>query len=92
MIGDVGFDPLRLAEVQVDLNYARGAEIKHGRIAMLVRFGLCHFLRGKNYLVRITRFQRQLSDSLCKSIYTFQERPTKIHTRVFPVSTCGYPM
>ena len=37
MIGDVGFDPLRLAEVQVDLSYARGAEIKHGRIAMLVR-------------------------------------------------------
>ena len=35
MIGDVGFDPLRLAEVQVDLSYARGAEIKHGRIAML---------------------------------------------------------
>jgi len=39
MIGDVGFDPLRLAEVQVDLNYARGAEIKHGRIAMLATVG-----------------------------------------------------
>ena len=39
MIGDAGFDPLRLAEVQVDLNYARGAEIKHGRIAMLATVG-----------------------------------------------------
>ena len=39
MIGDAGFDPLRLAEVQVDLNYARGAEIKHGRIAMLAVVG-----------------------------------------------------
>jgi hypothetical protein len=39
MIGDVGFDPLRLAEVQVDLSYARGAEIKHGRIAMLATVG-----------------------------------------------------
>ena len=39
MIGDVGFDPLRLAEVQVDLTYARGAEVKHGRIAMLACVG-----------------------------------------------------
>ena len=39
MVGDVGFDPLRLAEVQVDLNYARGAEVKHGRIAMLACVG-----------------------------------------------------
>ena len=39
MIGDVGFDPLRLAEVQVDLTYARGAEVKHGRIAMLACAG-----------------------------------------------------
>ena len=39
MIGDVGFDPLRLAEVQVDLTYARGAEVKHGRIAMLAVVG-----------------------------------------------------
>ena len=40
MIGDVGFDPLGLSEVQVDLNYARGAEVKHGRIAMLVHSGV----------------------------------------------------
>ena len=39
MVGDVGFDPLRLAEVQVDLTYARGAEVKHGRIAMLACVG-----------------------------------------------------
>merc|ERR1712167_163069 len=39
MMGDVGFDPLRLAEVQVDLTYARGAEVKHGRIAMLACVG-----------------------------------------------------
>lgn len=30
MVGDVGFDPLGLSEVQVDLMYARTAELKHG--------------------------------------------------------------
>lgn len=39
MVGDAGFDPLRLAEVQVDLIYARGAELKHGRVAMLATVG-----------------------------------------------------
>merc|ERR1719359_1069692 len=39
MVGDAGFDPLRLSEVQVDLNYARGAEVKHGRVAMLATVG-----------------------------------------------------
>jgi len=39
MVGDVGFDPLNLSDVQVDLTYSRGAEVKHGRIAMLACVG-----------------------------------------------------
>lgn len=39
MIGDVGFDPLELSNIQTDLNYARTAELKHGRIAMLAVTG-----------------------------------------------------
>jgi hypothetical protein len=35
MVGDMGFDPIGLSEIQVDLKYARWAELKHGRIAML---------------------------------------------------------
>lgn len=57
MIGDVGFDPLRLAEVQVDLTYARGAEVKHGRIAMLACLG--QFVVGAGW-----RFPGELANSV----------------------------
>ncbi|KAJ8601206.1 hypothetical protein CTAYLR_003262 [Chrysophaeum taylorii] len=40
MIGDTGFDPLGISVIQEDLKYARAAEIKHGRIAMLACTGL----------------------------------------------------
>ena len=40
MAGDVGFDPMGLSEIQQDLKYARWAELKHGRIAMLAIVGL----------------------------------------------------
>jgi light-harvesting complex I chlorophyll a/b binding protein 1 len=40
MAGDVGFDPMGLSEIQQDLIYARWAELKHGRIAMLAIVGL----------------------------------------------------
>lgn len=40
MAGDVGFDPMGLSEIQEDLIYARWAELKHGRIAMLAIVGL----------------------------------------------------
>lgn len=40
MPGDVGFDPMGLSEIQQDLTYARWAELKHGRIAMLAIVGL----------------------------------------------------
>mmetsp|Transcript_36772 Transcript_36772/g.43928 ORF Transcript_36772/g.43928 Transcript_36772/m.43928 type:complete len:201 (+) Transcript_36772:154-756(+) len=40
LIGDVGFDPMGISEIQQDLNYARWAEIKHGRISMLAIVGL----------------------------------------------------
>lgn len=39
MVGDVGFDPLELSEIQEDLLYSRAAELKHGRIAMLATVG-----------------------------------------------------
>jgi light-harvesting complex I chlorophyll a/b binding protein 1 len=38
--GDMGFDPMRLSDIQTDLNYARWAEIKHGRICMLAIVGI----------------------------------------------------
>eukprot|EP00339_Tiarina_fusa_P020145 CAMPEP_0117015988 /NCGR_PEP_ID=MMETSP0472-20121206/12667_1 /TAXON_ID=693140 ORGANISM="Tiarina fusus, Strain LIS" /NCGR_SAMPLE_ID=MMETSP0472 /ASSEMBLY_ACC=CAM_ASM_000603 /LENGTH=200 /DNA_ID=CAMNT_0004719905 /DNA_START=29 /DNA_END=631 /DNA_ORIENTATION=- len=38
--GDMGFDPMRLSDIQADLNYARWAEIKHGRICMLAICGM----------------------------------------------------
>jgi dihydropteroate synthase len=37
MVGDVGFDPLGFAKDQENLVNMREAEIKHGRLAMLVR-------------------------------------------------------
>lgn len=40
MVGDVGFDPMGLSEIQADLKYARWAEIKHGRAAMLAIVGM----------------------------------------------------
>mmetsp|Transcript_10881 Transcript_10881/g.30967 ORF Transcript_10881/g.30967 Transcript_10881/m.30967 type:complete len:200 (-) Transcript_10881:197-796(-) len=40
MPADMGFDPMRLSDIQTDLNYARWAEIKHGRICMLAIVGM----------------------------------------------------
>eukprot|EP00979_Chaetoceros_neogracilis_P005913 scaffold1143_cov214-Chaetoceros_neogracile.AAC.3 len=40
MAGDRGFDPMGLSEIQQDLTYARWAELKHGRIAMLAITGM----------------------------------------------------
>lgn len=40
MPGDMGFDPMRLSDIQTDLNYARWSEIKHGRICMLAIVGI----------------------------------------------------
>ena len=39
MVGDVGFDPLGFSN-WLNLNWAREAEIKHGRIAMLAATGM----------------------------------------------------
>jgi Chlorophyll A-B binding protein len=39
MAGDMGFDPMRLSDIQTDLKYARWAELKHGRIAVRMN---CH--------------------------------------------------
>jgi light-harvesting complex I chlorophyll a/b binding protein 1 len=40
MAGDMGFDPMRLSDIQTDLKYARWSEIKHGRICMLAIVGI----------------------------------------------------
>jgi hypothetical protein len=40
MVGDMGFDPMGLSEIQTDLKYARAAELKHGRICMLAIVGM----------------------------------------------------
>eukprot|EP00538_Stauroneis_constricta_P009552 CAMPEP_0119555182 /NCGR_PEP_ID=MMETSP1352-20130426/7473_1 /TAXON_ID=265584 /ORGANISM="Stauroneis constricta, Strain CCMP1120" /LENGTH=200 /DNA_ID=CAMNT_0007601907 /DNA_START=37 /DNA_END=639 /DNA_ORIENTATION=- len=40
MPGDMGFDPMRLSDIQADLKYARWAELKHGRICMLAIVGM----------------------------------------------------
>jgi light-harvesting complex I chlorophyll a/b binding protein 1 len=40
MAGDMGFDPMRLSDIQTDLNYARWAELKHGRMCMLAILGI----------------------------------------------------
>jgi hypothetical protein len=40
MAGDMGFDPMGLSEIQTDLKYARWAELKHGRAAMLAIVGM----------------------------------------------------
>jgi len=40
MVGDMGFDPMGLSEIQTDLKYARWAELKHGRICMLAVLGM----------------------------------------------------
>jgi hypothetical protein len=39
MVGDIGFDPLGFSN-WLNLNWAREAEIKHGRIAMLAATGM----------------------------------------------------
>jgi hypothetical protein len=40
MAGDMGFDPMRLSDIQTDLKYARWSELKHGRICMLAMVGI----------------------------------------------------
>jgi hypothetical protein len=40
MAGDMGFDPMRLSDIQADLKYARWSELKHGRICMLAVVGI----------------------------------------------------
>lgn len=40
MVGDMGFDPMGLSEIQQDLKYARASELKHGRICMLAIAGM----------------------------------------------------
>jgi light-harvesting complex I chlorophyll a/b binding protein 1 len=40
MAGDLGFDPMRLSDIQADLKYARWSELKHGRICMLAIVGI----------------------------------------------------
>jgi hypothetical protein len=40
MVGDMGFDPMGLSDIQTDLRYARWAELKHGRVAMLAVVGM----------------------------------------------------
>ena len=40
MAGDMGFDPMRLSDIQTDLKYARWSELKHGRICMLALVGI----------------------------------------------------
>lgn len=39
MVGDIGFDPLGFSN-WLNLNWAREAEIKHGRVAMLAATGM----------------------------------------------------
>jgi light-harvesting complex I chlorophyll a/b binding protein 1 len=36
----MGFDPMRLSDIQTDLNWARWSEIKHGRICQLAIVGI----------------------------------------------------
>lgn len=40
MAGDMGFDPMRLSDIQTDLKYARWSELKHGRMCMLAVVGI----------------------------------------------------
>ena len=40
LVGDVGFDPMGLSDIQPDLKYARAAERKHGRICMIATIGM----------------------------------------------------
>ena len=35
MVGDMGFDPMEISNIQQDLIYARAAEIKNGRVAQV---------------------------------------------------------
>lgn len=39
MVGDFGFDPLGFTDTLKDLSYAKEAELKHGRVAMLATVG-----------------------------------------------------
>jgi len=39
MVGDAGFDPMRISDTLQDLDYVRAAELKHGRIAQLAVVG-----------------------------------------------------
>ena len=40
MVGDKGFDPMRISDQLPDLRWARAAEIKNGRVAMLAIVGM----------------------------------------------------
>jgi hypothetical protein len=50
MVGDFGFDPLGFTNTLQSMNYARAAELKHGRVAMLACVGFLqpfHFLTAE---------------------------------------------
>jgi light-harvesting complex I chlorophyll a/b binding protein 1 len=55
MAGDMGFDPMRLSDIQADLKYARWSELKHGRICMLAVVGILvqqagiHIIPGEQF-------------------------------------------
>ena len=39
LVGDAGFDPMRISDTLQDLEYVRAAELKHGRISQLAIVG-----------------------------------------------------
>jgi Chlorophyll A-B binding protein len=82
MAGDVGFDPFGFAKTKDDLMYYREAEIKHARLAMLVRTAC---LRSFSLLERFTivyltfelldrDFRRPPQDGPCRS-YSIAKLP-----------------
>ena len=50
LAGNYGFDPLRLSTTKEQLWEYREAEVKHGRLAMLVRIVFVRFYVGNTYL------------------------------------------
>jgi hypothetical protein len=63
MVGDVGFDPMLISDTLPDLQWARTAELKHGRIAQLATVG---FLWQETFGAQVIRSVPGYADFDCR--------------------------
>lgn len=80
MVGDIGFDPLGFSN-WLNLNWAREAEIKHGRVAMLAATGMI-----VQDLVTIPGFDKEFSGAAMMKLHNLAVQQVFIYLIYSPFS------